>query len=91
MTPLTTMALAADGTCMALARGRVDLSIQVSAMTTIHADQLQPGDVVVYGGHRRQITHVERRRGWAWPIATDDSGWAIALGHQLIDVHRNAA
>ena len=60
-------------------------------MTTIHADQLQPGDVVVYNGHHHQITHVERRRGWAWPIAADDSGWAIALGHELIDVHRNAA
>ena len=59
-------------------------------MTTIHADQLQPGDVVVYDGNQRQITHVERRRGWAWPIAADGSGWAIALGHQLIEVHRNA-
>ena len=60
-------------------------------MTTIHADELQPGDVVVYDGHARHIAHVVRRDGWAWPIAADDTGWAIALDHQLIDVHRTAA
>jgi hypothetical protein len=59
-------------------------------MTTIHADELLPGDVVVYGGHYHQITHVERRGGWSWPVAADDTGWAIALGHHLIDVLRNA-
>ena len=57
-------------------------------MTTIHADELEPGDVVVYGGHHRRITHVDRRDGWAWPIAGDDSGWAIALGRHLVAVHR---
>ena len=25
-------------------------------MTTIHADELRPGDVVVYNGHNHQIT-----------------------------------
>jgi hypothetical protein len=60
-------------------------------MTTIHADQLQPGDVVVYDGRDRQITRVDRREGWAWPVAADDTGWAIALSHLLIDVHRTAA
>jgi hypothetical protein len=61
------------------------------AMTTIHADQLQPGDLVVYGGHRHLITHVEHCAGWAWPIAADGTGWAIALGRQLVDVERLAA
>ena len=60
-------------------------------MTTIHADELQPGDVLVHGGHNHEITRVDRRDGWAWPIATDGSGWAIALGHHLINVHRTAA
>jgi hypothetical protein len=61
------------------------------AMTTIHADELQPGDVVVYDGHNHKITRVDRRDGWAWPIAADDTGWAIALDHHLIDVHRKTA
>jgi hypothetical protein len=61
------------------------------AMTTIHADELQPGDVVAYDGRYRRITRVDRRDGWAWPLAADDTGWAIALNHQLIDVHRPAA
>jgi hypothetical protein len=60
-------------------------------MTTIHADELEPGDVVVYRGDAHHITHVERRDGWAWPVASDDTGWAIALDHDLIDVHRTAA
>jgi hypothetical protein len=60
-------------------------------MITIHADKLQPGDVVVYGGHDRRITRVDRRDGWAWPIAADGTGWAIALDHRLIHVHRDAA
>src|SRR5262245_1355440 len=36
------------------------------AMTTIHADQLRPGDLVVYAGRRHLITHVEHCAGWAW-------------------------
>ena len=63
----------------------------LGAMTTIHADELQPGDVVVYGGRDHEITQVVRRDGWAWPIAADATGWAIALDHHLIDVDRNAA
>ena len=57
-------------------------------MTTIHADEIVPGDVVVYDGHTHLITNVERGDGWAWPIAADGTGWAIALGHELIDVDR---
>ena len=60
-------------------------------MTTIPADEIRPGDVVVHGGRDHRITHVDRRPGWAWPIAVDDTGWAIALGHQVIHVHRIAA
>ena len=54
----------------------------------IYADELRPGDVVANDGHTRRITDVDRRAGWAWPIAVDGSGWAIALDHRLIDVHR---
>ena len=59
-------------------------------MTTIHADDLQPGDVVDYHGHPHQVTHVDRRDGWAWPVAFDDAGWAMALGHDLVAVYRAA-
>ena len=61
------------------------------AMTTIYADRLQPGDVVDDHGQPHQVTHVDRRDGWAWPIAFDDAGWAMALGHVLLVVHRPAA
>jgi hypothetical protein len=60
-------------------------------MTRIYADELQPGDIVAYGGDRHVITAVEHCAGWAWPVAADGTGWAIALGHQLIDVERLAA
>ena len=60
-------------------------------MTTIHADEIRPGDVVAYDGEQHRITEVELREGWAWPVAADGTGWAIALGHQLVDVHRLAA
>ena len=57
----------------------------------IHADELRPGDVIAYDGHHRRITSVHRRDGWAWPIAADGTGWAIALDHRVIDVGRTAA
>ena len=57
-------------------------------MTTIPADEIRPGDVVVDGGRDRRITHVERRAGWSWPIAADGTGWAIALGDHPIHVRR---
>jgi hypothetical protein len=60
-------------------------------MTTIHADELQAGDLIVYGGHRHLITGVEHAAGWAWPVAVDGTGWAIALGRQLVAVERVAA
>ena len=57
----------------------------------IHADELRPGDVVVYDGRHRRISHVSRQDGWSWPIAADGTGWAIALDHRLLDVDRVAA
>ena len=57
-------------------------------MTTIYADDLQPGDVVDYQGYLHRVTHVDRGGGWAWPVAFDDAGWAMALGHSLVAVHR---
>jgi hypothetical protein len=60
-------------------------------MITIHADEIQLGDVVVYEGHCHQITGIYCREGWAWPIARDGTGWAIALGHHLVDLDRRAA
>jgi hypothetical protein len=57
-------------------------------MTTIFADDLQPGDVVDYHGELHRITHIERCEGWAWPVAYDDAGWAMALGHDPVDVCR---
>jgi hypothetical protein len=58
-------------------------------MTTICAEQLRPGDVVVDDhGQVHAVTHVDRGDGWAWPVAFDDAGWAMALGRQLVAVHR---
>ena len=59
-------------------------------MVTIHAVEIEPGDVLAYDGNERRITRVDRRDGWAWPIATDDSGWAVALDHPLVEVRRIA-
>ncbi|HWM18368.1 MAG TPA: hypothetical protein VNO51_01680 [Ilumatobacteraceae bacterium] len=60
-------------------------------MTKIFADELQPGDVVEYAGRLHTVSHVERRAGWSWPIAADGTGWAIALGHNLVNVLQTAA
>jgi hypothetical protein len=60
------------------------------AMTTIHAHQLQPGDVLVHDGRNHQITRVDWCDGWAWPVTANGTGWAIALGHDLTD-HRATA
>ena len=60
-------------------------------MTRIHADEVRPGDVLEYGGQLHAVSHVEWRAGWSWPVAADDTGWAIALGHELVTVHNRAA
>jgi hypothetical protein len=55
----------------------------------VHADEIQPGDVIRYHGRRHRITNVVQGAGWAWPIAADGTGWAIALDHHhLISVSR---
>jgi hypothetical protein len=60
-------------------------------MTTIHADELRTGDVVQYLGTPHRVTHVDRHAGWAWPVAYDDRGWAIALGDQPVLLVTRAA
>jgi hypothetical protein len=59
-------------------------------MTTIFADEIQPGDVLVCEGNPRRIVRIDRRAGWAWPVAVDGSGWAMALGQQPVEVERRA-
>ena len=56
----------------------------------IPADEIKPGDIIEYHGTAHRVSHVDRRAGWAWPVAFDDAGWAIALGHGLIAVRRAA-
>ena len=59
-------------------------------MTTIHTCDLRSGDVVDYHGQPHRVAHVDRRAGWAWAVAFDDAGWAMALGHHLVAVDRPA-
>ena len=61
-----------------------------TAMTAIHAFEVRTGDVVEYRGTLHTVTHVDRHDGWAWPIAFDGLGWAIALGQELVLVDRAA-
>jgi hypothetical protein len=63
-------------------------TIEVHAQLTIHADELHPGDVVDYCGIPHLLTRVDRGAGLAWPVAYDDTGWAMALGHDVIVLHR---
>ena len=55
---------------------------------TVCADEVRPGDVIVYAGQTHRIIDVARCLGWAWPVATDGTGWAIALGHNLVTASR---
>jgi hypothetical protein len=57
-------------------------------MTAIHADELRPGDVVDYHGVHRVVCRIHRSQGAAWAVASDDTGWAIALGRELLLVQR---
>ena len=59
-------------------------------MTTIPSAELKPGDILQYHGRTHCVSRVVRRDGWAWPVASDDAGWAIALGHDLVVVERAA-
>ena len=62
-------------------------------MTPTRIVDVQPGDDIDYRGELHHITRVEHRDGWAWPIACDDAGWAIALSHDLVvpDGHTDSA
>jgi hypothetical protein len=63
--------------------------IMVMAMKIkLPAHEIRPGDVIVYDGRARRITHVARREGWAWPVAADGTGWAIALDDRMITAAR---
>ena len=59
-------------------------------MIMIQADDLRAGDVVEYHGELHTVAHIDREVGWSWPVAFDDSGWAIALGGGLLRVDRAA-
>lgn len=59
-------------------------------MTTIDAHDLRPGDIVCYRGQRHRVDHVDRFNGWAWPVAFDGAGWAMALGGDVMIVPRAA-
>ena len=59
-------------------------------MTTILAHDLEPGDVVDYPARCARSPRSIERAGWAWPVAYDDTGWAMALGHDLVAVIRTA-
>jgi hypothetical protein len=48
----------------------------------VHADEIRPGDVIRYHGRTHRIADVIRHPGWAWAIAADGKGWAIALDHR---------
>jgi hypothetical protein len=51
------------------------------------ASELQAGDVVEYRGELHRIIRVDRKDGWAWPVAIADGGWGLALGRGPIAVH----
>jgi hypothetical protein len=57
-------------------------------MTVIHADEIRPGDVVEYHGEHHVVCRVERGDGAAWAVASDGTGWAIALGRESVAVER---
>ena len=60
----------------------------MSNTLSISANQLRAGDVVDYGGCWHRVTDVVRRVGGSWPIAVDNTGWAIALGDRPVTVRR---
>jgi hypothetical protein len=57
-------------------------------MTKIHADELRPGDIVEYHGVCHVVRRIDRSDGAAWPVASDGTGWAIALGREPVLVER---
>jgi hypothetical protein len=59
-------------------------------MKTIGAYEVRPGDIVVYHGEQHEVHHVDRKAGWAWPVASDGTGWAMALGDSVVVLDRAA-
>ena len=42
--------------------------------------------LIGYHGESHRVSDVDRQMGWSWPIAFDDAGWAMALGHDPVVV-----
>lgn len=59
--------------------------------TTIPSLDVEAGDVIDCCGRPHRVTHVDLHGGWAWPIAFDDEGWAMALGPVPVEVRRDVA
>ncbi len=57
---------------------------------TINALEVRVGDIVDYHGEHHQVENVVRFDGWAWPVASDGAGWAMALGGDIVLVARAA-
>ena len=53
-------------------------------MTTISANQLRPGAVVLYHGQAHRVTRIRQNAGWSWPVAYDGTGWAMALSGDVV-------
>ena len=65
--------------------------LESEPLRMIDADELMPDDILVHAEEQHRIAYVDRHDGWAWPIAGDGAGWAIALAHDPITVRRRAA
>lgn len=60
----------------------------MTTTTSIHAEELRPGDLLEYHGQVHRITQILHSSGWSWPIAVDGTGWGIALGRSRVSVWR---
>ena len=66
-------------------RERSELGLRIAGVSgivtrTVSASELRPGDIIIHRGEAHPIANVERGAGWAWPVASDGAGWAMALG-----------
>ena len=71
----------------------LDVTVRVDvdgSEVAIHADELHPGDVVDYCGALHHVTRVDRGAGWSWSVASDGTGWAMALSHDVMVLRRRA-
>jgi hypothetical protein len=60
----------------------------MNTTTSVHGNELRPGDLLDYEGRAHRITDVVWRPGWSWPIALDGTGWAIALSDRVVSIGR---